>query len=203
MPESNRRSQITEPPRPATNRPARIRTRTSEVGARRAPGYTTGLESGRPGSNGPLRGGAPMLFPLSYVRDTPGWSRTSDLCRIRAVLSTELRASSLEKPPAGIEPAPRPYKGRVLPLTLRRQEVETAGVEPAPSRCKRVAPPPELRPQGADGWSRTTTARGTAFTARRAHRIAQRPLEERATDRIRTGTARITTSDAAVTPQPP
>jgi hypothetical protein len=26
------------------------------------------LESGRPGSNGPLRSGAPVLFPLSYVR---------------------------------------------------------------------------------------------------------------------------------------
>jgi hypothetical protein len=29
-----------------------------------------------------------VLFRLSYVRiDTPGWSRTSGLCRIRAVLS--------------------------------------------------------------------------------------------------------------------
>ena len=29
-----------------------------------------------------------MLFPLSYVRmDTPGWTRTSDLCRRKAVLS--------------------------------------------------------------------------------------------------------------------
>jgi hypothetical protein len=34
-------------------------------------GYTTGLtkESGRPGSNGPLRAGDPVLFPMSYVRE--------------------------------------------------------------------------------------------------------------------------------------
>src|SRR5262249_45610183 len=80
------------------------------------------------------------------------------------------------------EPAPRPYKGRVLAVdtTEAFDAVETAGVEPAPSRCKRVAPPAELRPPGL-------------VLSRR----------ERATDRIRTGTARITTSDAAVTPQPP
>src|SRR4051812_38512681 len=65
----------------------------------------------------------------------PGWSRTSVLRRRRtALFSTELRAciqSTLQsvceillhkrggacgpaKPPAGVEPAPRPYKGRVL-----------------------------------------------------------------------------------------
>jgi hypothetical protein len=36
--------------------------------------------------------------------------------------------------------------------------METAGVEPTPPRCKRGALPFELHPQGADGWSRTTTA---------------------------------------------
>ena len=170
MPESNRHSQITEPPRPATHRPARIRTRTSEVGARRAPGYTTGLHSrfpdvslsarrpveqcldtraagwralsgarrarspappgGRARRSGKREkrttwfeqastGWRPGALPTELrPRDAPGWSRTSALCRIRAVLSTELRAFS--KPPAGVEPAPRPFKGRVLPLTLRR-----------------------------------------------------------------------------------
>ena len=29
---------------------------------------------------------------------------------------------STQEPPAGVEPAPRPYKGRVLPLTLRRPD---------------------------------------------------------------------------------
>src|SRR5215831_15158013 len=40
-----------------SGKPARIRTRTREVGARDARRYTTGLRSGRPGSNGPLRDG--------------------------------------------------------------------------------------------------------------------------------------------------
>ena len=59
-----------------------------------------------------------MLFRLSYVRLCARLESNQRTCRIRAVLSTELRAF---KPPAGIEPALRPYKGRVLPLTLRRQ----------------------------------------------------------------------------------
>jgi hypothetical protein len=59
-----------------------------------------------------------VLFPLSYVRASARLESNQHACRIRAVLSTELRAY---KPPAGVEPAPRPYKGRVLPLTLRRQ----------------------------------------------------------------------------------
>ena len=79
--------------------------------------YTTGLcRSGRPGSNGPLRSGAPVLCRLSYVRASmPGWDRTSVRLpsQRRALSSTELRAS-IREPPAGVEPAPRPYKGRVL-----------------------------------------------------------------------------------------
>ena len=45
--------------------------------------------------------------------DTPGWSRTSGLCRRRTALSP-LSYGRTKEPPAGIEPAPRPYKGRVL-----------------------------------------------------------------------------------------
>ena len=59
-----------------------------------------------------------MLFRLSYVRKCARLESNQRTRCIRAVLSTELRA--FEEPPAGIEPAPRPYKGRVLPLTLRR-----------------------------------------------------------------------------------
>ena len=52
-------------------RPARTRTRTGEVGARRAPAYTTGLNdrSIRWSQSEPVLSG------------TPGWSRTSVLCR--------------------------------------------------------------------------------------------------------------------------
>jgi hypothetical protein len=54
-------------------------------------------ESGRPGSNGPRRGGSPVLFRLSYVREM-----TYDNARLESnqrplpsrgsALSTELRA---------------------------------------------------------------------------------------------------------------
>ena len=112
------------------SKPARIRTRTCEVGARRAAVDTTGL------------------------------------CVVR-------------EPPAGIEPAPRPYKGRVLPLTLRRLgRMETTGVEPARCRCKRAALPPELHPRvrwcGRMDGVEPSRARGTSFTARGALRSAQR-----------------------------
>jgi hypothetical protein len=57
--------------------------------------YTTGLRSGRPGSNGPPRSGAPMLFPLSYVREVGR--------------------------PAGVEPATSGFAGRRSPpLSYRR-----------------------------------------------------------------------------------
>jgi hypothetical protein len=54
--------------------------------------------------------------------------------------------------------------------------VETVGVEPTPSSVQ-ARRPATSRPQvccfaDADGWSRTTTARGNAFTARRAHRCS-------------------------------
>ena len=108
--------EITEPLRPATScsRLTRNRTRTSEVGARRASLTPRVFESGRPVSNGPLRAGDPVLFPMSYVRiDTPGWDRTSVLCR-RGTALIPLSYGRSKEPPAGFEPAPRPYKGRVL-----------------------------------------------------------------------------------------
>ena len=46
-----------------------------------------------------------------------------------------------------------------------------SGVEPDPPRCKRGALPVELHPRvDADGWSRTTTARGDGVTGRWARR---------------------------------
>ena len=82
-----------------------------------------------------------LLLPLSYVR--------------------------VLKPPAGVEPALRPYKGRVLAVdTTEAWMMETVGVEPTPPRCKRGTLPIELHPQGADGWSRTTTVRDGGVTTR-------------------------------------
>ena len=140
------------------DRSARIRTRTSEVGAHRASGYTTdldsrfpdaslrarmpggqclsarpagrrvrsgarrraepgfarreldagqGSESGRPGSNGPLRSGAPVLFRLSYVRihRFPGASLGGG--RSPPPAREAMR-------PAGVEPALLPYQSSAL-----------------------------------------------------------------------------------------
>ena len=50
--------------------------------------------------------------------------------------------------------------------------MEKEGVEPSSAACKAAALPVELPPRvDADGWSRTTTARGNGFTDRGAHRV--------------------------------
>src|SRR5439155_9808016 len=98
---------------------------------------------------------------------TPGWSRTSGLCRRRTALSP-LSYGRMKEPPAGIEPAPRPYKGRVLAVDTteaRVSEWRRSESNRHLPRCKRGARPVELHPRGADGWSRTTTARGDRVTA--------------------------------------
>ncbi len=101
---------------------------------------------------------------------TPGWSRTSGLCRRRTALSP-LSYGRMKEPPAGVEPAPRPYKGRVLAVDTTEARVETVGVEPTSSslQARRSSKlsyiPLTLERRGADGWSRTTTARGDRVTA--------------------------------------
>ena len=160
---------ITGPLRPATivreGRPARGRTRTGEVGARRAAAYTTGLrnEGGRPGSNGPRRSGAPVLFRLSYVREVirpagiePATSAVAEQCS-----SAELRALAVlgKEPPAGVEPAPRPYKGRVLAVDTTeadgdgRSRTRSSSVQARRSAVRASSPGID-----ADGWSRTISS---------------------------------------------
>src|SRR5215211_2651066 len=65
-----------------------------EVGARRAPVTPQACESGRPGSNGPRRGGARVLFRLSYVRLKHARvdSNQRPLPSQSSALSAELRA---------------------------------------------------------------------------------------------------------------
>jgi hypothetical protein len=123
---------------------------------------TTRVERASPGWR-------PGALPAELRRHgTPGRSRTGDL-RPRKTALVPLSYGRME-PPAGVEPAPRPYKGRVLAVdttearvrprnrlslaarrfarlarrasnTLLRGLMETAGVEPAPPRCKRGALP--------------------------------------------------------------
>jgi hypothetical protein len=112
--------------------------------------------------------------------DTPGWSRTSGLCRRRTALSP----LSYERRKRSLRQESNPHLGRTkgacLPLTLRRQggdgrsrtdiflvasevlvrlsyipEVRTGGVEP-PQHEATGLQPAELavaqRPHGAKGW---------------------------------------------------
>jgi hypothetical protein len=74
-----------------------------------------------------------VLFPLSYIRVEHARleSNQRPLPSQSSALSTELRAC--EEPPAGVEPAPRPYDGRVLAVDTTEARVETVGVEPTPS----------------------------------------------------------------------
>ena len=139
--ESNRFAIDNRTARPATNhpsRPARTRTRPARLELAVLPLYTTGLESRRPGSNGVLvavsaRCSSDELRPPKWYARLE--SNQRPLPSQSSALSTELRA--WEEPPAGVEPAPRPYKGRVLAVDTTEAKVETAGVEPAPPRCKR------------------------------------------------------------------
>ena len=70
--------------------------------------------------------------------------------------------SEEEEPPAGFEPAPRPYDGRVLAAdtTEAEKQVEMPGVEPDPPRCKRGALPVEPHPQGDGGRPDSNGRRG-------------------------------------------
>jgi hypothetical protein len=156
--------------------PARIRTPTGEVGARRARRYTTG------------------------PRGTPGWSRTSDLCLRKAVLfrlsyerarcsagaAADLRGRGsragctkqsrpeIDRFPAGqsLRQESNPHLGRTkgacLPLTLRRQE-DTGRIRTAVStRCRRAPIQPRPRCQSAtsarsgDGGNRTRISLGAS-----------------------------------------
>src|SRR5579872_6390271 len=103
--------EVTEPLRPATNvregKPARTRTRTREVGARDAPGYTTGLRK----------------RTTRIERASPEWRS--------GALPTELHPRGAR--PAGIEPASSAFAEQRSSAELRAYKKEPpAGVEPAP-----------------------------------------------------------------------
>ena len=112
------------------------------------------FESGRPGSNGPLRSGVPALSLLSYIRMKCTYARLESNQRPPPSQGGALSPLSYERskePPAGVEPAPRPYDGRMLPLTLRRLGWRRSESNRQPSRCKRGALPVELHPRGECG----------------------------------------------------
>ena len=75
--------------------------------------------------------------------------------------------------------------------------METVGVEPTPPRCKRGALPIELHPQVRTGGVESRYAqRYTRVYSAGSSPVLSVRNETRAAGRIRTGTSRITTSDA-------
>ena len=137
------------------------------------------FESGRPGSNGPPRSGAPVLFRLSYVR------------------ARSLRQES--------NPHLGRTKGACLPLTLRRLDGDGGSRTRSSSLQARCSATRASSPR----WSRECgrmesnhhSARHRVYSAGSSP-DAQRPLEKVA-DRVRTGAAGLTTPGASVTPRPP
>ena len=64
------------------------------------------------------------------------------------------------KPPAGVEPAPRPYKGRVLAVDTTEACDGDGGSRTHSSSLQARRSSDRATSPGADGWSRTTTAVG-------------------------------------------
>jgi hypothetical protein len=126
----------------AWSRPARGRTRTSEVGARRAAVYTTGLRKRTTRierASPEWRSGA--LPSELRPRDTPGWNRTSGLCRRRTALSP-LSYGRTEPGFARREPsaAERGQRRESLPFLARRSRCRAGGdsirIRPRRARCR-------------------------------------------------------------------
>jgi hypothetical protein len=127
---------------------------------------------------------------LRPPRGTPGWSRTSGLCRRRAALSP-LSYGRMKEPPAGIEPAPRPYKGRVLAVDTTEARWRRSDSNRHLPRCKRGARPVELHPQRWRGEVRTGGVEPPQHEAAGLQPAeltgAQRPRGTRVAGRARTG----------------
>jgi hypothetical protein len=106
------------------------------------------------------------------------------------------------EPPAGIEPAPRPYKGRVLPLTLRRQRWRWQESNLRPLGASEVLRHQSFIPkQYGRVESNHHSQRHQGYSLGSSPVLSVRI--EGVADRIRTDAAGITTPGAAVTPQPP
>ena len=136
--------QITEPLRPATivlSRPARIRTRTArlELACFR---YTTGLRE----RTTRIERASPEWRPGALPAELrPHGARPAGVepasSAVAGAALFPLSYGRVKEPPAGVEPAPRPYKGRVLAVDTTEARSGDGGVEPAPPRCKRGARP--------------------------------------------------------------
>ena len=157
-----------------------------------------------------LPGVAQVLFRLSHVREVvrPAGVEPAASAFARQRSRPLSYGRLCEEPPAGVEPAPRPYDGRVLAVDTTEARSGDGGSRTRSSSVQARRPSPwasspcELVSQECGGVGVEPPQAEAAGLQPAELPAAQRP-RERAADRIRTGTARITTSDAAVTPQPP
>jgi hypothetical protein len=104
------------------------------------------------------------------------------------------------EPPAGVEPAPRPYKGRVLPVDTTEAGVETVGVEPTTSSLQARRSATELRPLKAQCGrveSNHHSARRRGYSPLSSPMLSVR-VGFGVAERTRTDTAGLTTPDAAL-----
>jgi hypothetical protein len=161
--------------------------------------YTTGLRerTARLERASPEWRSGALPTELRPRSGTPGWSRTSVLCRRRAALSA-LSYGRREEPPAGVEPALRPYKGRVLAVHTtearrwRRRESNPLLLG-ASEVLFRLSYIPTVRTDGVE----PSHSRGRRVYSAGSSPDAQRPQENGVTGRARTGAAGLTTPDAS------
>src|SRR5438093_857707 len=126
---------ITAPPRPAAG-PARLELAMLPL--------HHGLRTDDPDRTGIFGLATRRSSLLSYVRvERLAGIEPASFAFARQRSSAELQAC--EKPPAGIEPAPRPYKGRVLAVDTTEARAPVARALPlgrrAPSCARRRRPP--------------------------------------------------------------
>jgi hypothetical protein len=81
------------------------------------------------------------------------------------------------EPPAGVEPAPRPYKGRVLAVDTTEARVETVGVEPTSSSLQARRSPLSYVPERVRTDGVEPPQREAPRLQRGELTLAQRPLE--------------------------
>ena len=200
--ESNRSCQITGPLRPATISfpagPPGVEPGPARLELAVLPFTPRAFESGRPESNRPLRGGSPVLFRLSYVREVvrPAGIEPAS-CRRRAALSSsELRAfvRSLRQES---NPHLGRTKGACLPFTLRRLEWRRRESNPlllgASEVLYQLSYIPEVRTDGVE-----PSQPGAPRLQRSELAKCSASARNGVTGRARTGAAGITTPDASV-----
>ena len=121
-----------------------------------------------------------VVLPLHHG---PG-KRTTRLERASSgwrpdALPVELRPHQRQARPAGVEPASSAFARQRSSAQLRAFEGASGRNRTRTSSVRRACAPVDTTEASADGWSRTITAGGAAFTGRRACRCSASAREDR------------------------